>query len=234
MGDPVKLEALRAAHALLAEGEVLLPDGVLRTIDCLSSLGVWFRLSRNRPALSCRDAARKRRRLGSEGIEIWNELKSWLGSYEDSNRERRTLLVHCRGDRELDHERLRNALGNQTSVSRLGQAEVEQLGVAYGLINPFATWCTDPAEMDSLVQVFDEEITHPLGEVGTMMTNAGDHTWGVEFDAQQLASRLPRARIARIAIADPEPLAGVWGPRVRTPITILTGNAPESGIYLWI
>jgi aspartate/glutamate racemase len=220
------------ARSLLMGVERALPDGVIQTIECLSSLGIWFRLSRNRTAFSCRDAARKRRRLGSEGIEIWNELKSWMGRYTDEGGKHHILLVHCRGDRELDLDLLRSAVGSPAEVRRLDEAEMQELGVAYGTVNPFG-WCVRQMDSISVVQVFDQEVARPFGEVGTMMTNAGDHTWGVEFDAIQLALRLPGARTARIAIPDPEDVPGIWGPRERSPIVILTGNAPESGIYLW-
>ncbi len=232
--DPNHLESwLLKARDLLDEGEASVPEGVLRTIALLTSLGVWFRLSRNRTAFSCRDAARKRRRLGTEGIEIWNELKSWLGRYEDADGRRRILLAHCRGDRELDLGRLQAAVANATRLERLEEAEMEELGVAYGTVNPFGTWSADSAADSAVVQIFDQELTRPFGEVGTMMTNAGDRTWGVELDIAQLASRLPFAGIANIALPDPEPLPGVWGPREKTPVVILTGNAPESGIFLW-
>jgi aspartate/glutamate racemase len=85
-----------------------------------------------------------------------------------------------------------------------------------------------------LVQVFDEEVAHPLGIPGTMMTNAGDVTWAIEFRGQDIIDALG-GMVASFSVRDPDPRVE---PRLRSvaepkTIGIITGNAPESGMLLW-
>ena len=94
---------------LLYEGEAVL-ESVYRCAERLAGLGIWHQFSRNEPATSCQDAARKRNRLGHKGMPLWDELKSFLGEYHDAPGTRRVFLAHCRGDRKLDLEKVRHAL----------------------------------------------------------------------------------------------------------------------------
>ncbi len=66
------------ASSLFKPDEPGVPPIVLSLARLLSERGVWYRLSRNLPAESCRDAAQKRDRLGHVEIELWEELKSFL------------------------------------------------------------------------------------------------------------------------------------------------------------
>src|ERR1700678_145470 len=130
-------EHMREAHELLHADETRLPDAVVESTRFLVERGIWFRLSRNREAGSCRDAARKRSRLGHTGIPLRDEMKSFFGKAAgDGRRLPRFVLAHCRGDRELDLEALAAAIGAQ-AVERLPPAELTNFGVAYGLVNPF-------------------------------------------------------------------------------------------------
>ncbi|NJL27271.1 MAG: hypothetical protein HC897_04950 [Thermoanaerobaculia bacterium] len=221
---------------LLQHGEAEVPKPVLQTIRFLSERKVWFQLSRNHPAFSCRDAANKRRRLGHEGIGLWDELKSFLGRFERGG-QTRYVIAHCRGDRQLDFALLRHAVQADTLPERLREDELAQLGLEYGLVNPFETWgrfvIDGPLLTCPILQVFDRELLTPMGFPGTMMTNAGDFTWAVEFDAKALFARLDLAEVADISVPDPE--ADPRPPYLlkRGPIGILTGNAPESGMALW-
>jgi len=226
---------LRAARDCLQGGEGDIPEPVRQTIAFLAGAGVWFRLSRNPEAQSCRDAANKRDRLGHIGIPLWDELKSFCGSYVERGGQRRLLMAHCRGDEVLDMDALARALGAIESPIRLEGEDLLSLGMAYGLVNPFTLY--DPSrpldEDRSLpVQVFDEGLLRPLGVPGTMMTNAGDLTWAVEFSPRELVAAIPGARVDSIAEPDPEE-----SPRPRRmqgrAIGIITGNGPESGIALW-
>ena len=97
-------------HSLLHSGEPL-PTEVLRCAELLAMLGIWHCFSRNAPATGCQEAARRRNRLGHEGIPLWDELKSFLGEYNDMKEDvHKIFLAHCRGDRELDFGKLKNAL----------------------------------------------------------------------------------------------------------------------------
>jgi aspartate racemase len=218
---------------LLRPGETSVPPAVLQTVDFLSSRGVWCWLSRNHEAFSCRDAARKRRRLGHEGIELWNELKSYCGRFRNATGHDQYFLAHCRGDRILDLGKLREALKAQGEPERLGEEDLAKLGLRYGLVNPFKHKIDGPLLTAPLLQVFDEELTKPLGVPGTVMTNAGDLTWGVELDVAKLIPEIEHRRVADIAIPDPENEGQLWGAREAASIGILTGNSPESGMHLW-
>ncbi len=231
--------ASEAWAGLLRGVEDRVPPPVLHTAAFLAAHGVWCRLSRNHEAFSCRDAARKRWRLGHEGIELWNELKSYFGRFRNASGHEQFVLAHCRGDRVVNLEQLARALHAQREVERLDEAEVKRFGVQYGLVNPFETWKVSEYEMDGpalttpVLQVFDRELATPLGVPGTVMTNAGDLTWAVEFDVVALMDALDNAFVEDIADPDPENDAMLWGAREPKSIGILTGNAPESGIHLW-
>jgi aspartate/glutamate racemase len=213
---------------LLVEGETI-PEPVRQCAMQLAELKVWRRFSRNEPATSCQDAARKRNRLGHKGIPLWDELKSFLGEYHDAQGQRKVFLAHCRGDRKLDLDSLRQALTFEGEIRRVGLKTEERLWVdhrvGYGTVNPLMN-------VACVVQVFDEELHNAVGVPGTVMTNAGDFTWAIEFDPVELALSLPSSRWAEIVqpMADAEdPIR--WG--VKQTIGILTGNPSDSGLELW-
>jgi len=205
---------------LLNEDETAAPAMVSVADNLLRQLGVWFKLGRNSPAMSCRDAAE---RLGSSGIPLWDELKT-LALSDGS----RIGLVHCRADQEFDLDRARDALGF-TSIERAAEQDMHALGLGYGLVNPFETWSA--ASDLEIEQVFDEGVMTRLGVPGTMITNAGDHTWSVEFYADELVHAMPLARLGSIAIKPDWPRPKVLASRAS--IGLVTGNSPESGMHLW-
>jgi aspartate racemase len=208
-------------QSLLRDHEKI-PRDVLLCAKRLAELGVWHQFSRNTPATGCQDAARRRNRLGHEGIPLWDELKSFLGEYYTED-VKKVFLAHCRGDCELDLDKLRTALQFGGEVRRASPEAAEHLGMMRGTVNPFLT------SVDAL-QVFDSELHRPVGVPGTVMTNAGDQTWAVEFDPSDLVVKLPGARWADIVQSQTEAHDRLlWG--VREPITIgvLTGNPSDSG-----
>lgn len=207
-------------QSLLSHNETV-PRDVVRCAEKLAALGVWHQFSRNTPATGCQDAARRRNRLGHEGIPLWDELKSFLGEYNDAEDVKRVFLAHCRGDRELDLGKLRAALQFGGEVRRVSSEGAERLGMTRGTVNPFL------AGTDSL-QVFDFELHRPVGVPGTIMTNAGDHTWAVEFDPAEVVVKLPGARWADIVQPQTE-TQDRWGVREPETIGVLTGNPSDSG-----
>ncbi len=200
------------------------PEAVKRCVRRLQDLDVWHNLSRNAPATGCRDAAHRRVRLGHQGIPLWDELKSYLGQYLNEGGEWRIFLAHCRGDRELDEVKLRQALGTE-HVQRLSAEAVEHLGVAYGLINPLFG-------AGEVVQIFDNELRQPIGVPGTVMTNAGHATWAMELHPAELVLKLPGACWADIVGPGQENEDARWGVRAPKRIGILTGNPGDSGSEL--
>lgn len=203
-----------------------MPDAVRASAERLSELGVWHQFSRNSPATSCQDAARRRQRLGHKGIPLWDELKSFLGAYHTADGARHVFMAHCRGDRALDLDKLRDVLRATGEIQRLGAENAKTLGAGYGLVNPFQS-------MGEIAHIFDYELHRPLGVPGTVMTNAGDHTWAVEFDPAELVVKLPNSRWADIVQPEMETDDRLlWGVREPTPIGIVTGNPCDSGLDL--
>jgi len=236
----------RRIRELLETDEEKAPAAVEQTVRFLTERGVWHVLSRNRPALGCRDAAHKRLRLGHVGIPLWDEMKSFFGRVEGDDGVLRYVMAHCRADRRLDLARLAAAVGASTSPERLAHDDLALFGLAYGLINPFETW--QPYALDGRVlhapvlQVFDADLLEPLGSPGTVMTNAGDLTWAVELRPGELFAALdqdtpeaPSPGVLRAQITAPDPGCPPRPPHLtgRRSIAILTGNAPESGIAVW-
>lgn len=81
--------------------------------------------------------------------------------------------------------------------------------------------------------MFDHELRGPIGVPGTVMTNAGDHTWAVEFDPAELVLKLPGARWAEIVQPQRQSQEQTfWGVREPETIGILTGNPCDSGLDL--
>lgn len=233
----------RDAIQLCNTANSLIPAAVQRTIRFLFDNGIWFQISRNREARSCRDAARKRNRLGHEGIPLCDELKSYFGVFTNAAGDQTPFLAHCRGDRLIDLEKLALALNARELPTRMTEDDLKVFGLEYGLVNPFGLeealrgpnkYALDAAFLaSSILQVFDTELLNRLGVPGTMMTNAGDLTWAVEFFPDNLVEIIENAIVESIAIPDPEQKSRAWGvdePRI---IGIITGNSPESGMLLW-
>lgn len=215
------------------------PGSVLSVDRFLTELGVWHLFSRNPPAFSCRDAANKRYRLGHRGIPLCDELKSFVGEFTISEGRQRYVAVHCRGDRELDFSTLGRLVGAVGEIRRLSTDELERLGMAYGLVTPFAAYQLDATLLRlPVLHVWDTDALEPVAPPGTVMTNASDHQWAVEFRPDELVQKLRALEgweilIGKFSHSDSGILPRPRGPHHGHKIAILTGNAPESGIRLW-
>lgn len=204
----------------------------MHTASFLAERGVWYTLARNPEVRSCRDAANKRMRLGEVGIPLWDEMKSFFGECRRADGNGQYVVVHCRGDRQIDLDRVAATLGARPE--RIGADRLAQLGMAYGLVNPFESWALDGQLITApVLQVFDSDLLEPIGIPGTVLTNAGDLTWSVEFHARDLVDALDHTIVADVSVADSsEPPRPLWA-TAPLPIGIITGNAPESGMMLW-
>jgi aspartate/glutamate racemase len=197
------------------------PDSVNRIIAFANGIELWHSLTMNHEAMSCADAANKRNRLGNTGIPLCDELKSNVGYY-CLNGERQFILLHCRGNQKIDEQKVSSLLGFE--FNRLPNEELLSIfKCEYGLVNPFL-FCLDFPYVE---QIFDFSILEDFFPPYTMMTNAGDKCWGIEFKAKQLVNAVPQKRISNI-ITDDSILE-----IKKHKIGILTGNSPESGIFLW-
>lgn len=119
----------------------------------------------------------------------------------------------------------------------------------FGLINPFSVdrALSDFEDLDlsleDVVQVFDVSLSLPGGLPDTVMTNLGDRTRAMELTPADLIGAVPVAHVQEIATPCPIWLGqgGTyrkdvflnWPPPAGPRIGILTGNGPESGVYLW-
>ena len=222
--QPNQIEiAFSSARKLLQAGETELPDGVKEVIRSCVEKELWYLLSRNPPVTSCRDAASRRTRLGYQGIPLSDELRSYLATHKDEDGDTTYVLLHCRGHQSFDFEKLSNVPGiSEQQITKADVSDIENRAIGYGLINPFAA---SKILSDNLQQVFDEAVLSQPGETYTMMTNAGDSTWAIEFDPRELVAS------ENFLIAD---VASVHETEAdRLSVGILTGNAPESGALLW-
>ncbi len=177
---------------------------------------MWFETTtnaNNQEALGCWDAAHKRVRLGHQGIQIYAELKSGLYSYLKDGKARE-VLVHCRGNHEVDEEKIKGVV--RADVQRTKDDD------KFGLVNPFLGF-----DEPDILQIFDTSILNQKIIPYTMMTNASDRRWGIEFKPLQLIDNLPNKMVADVVLDSTK----FDVPRHR--IGILTGNSAESGILLW-
>lgn len=219
-------------HAIL-EATRLADDGrppspVVATVRFLSDHQVWFQLTRNPVVRSCREAAHHRRRLGTIGIPLFDELKSFLAVYHDNSGVRRTALLHCRADQELNFNKVAVALGATGPIDRLSEEDAQEFGVQYGTVHPFRA--LDPRTEEPLRQIFDPAVLVRGDPPYTMMTNAGALNWGIEFRPEQLISALADEGGAVSDITETRSKV----PAAPVPaIGIVTGNGPDSGMTLW-
>ena len=194
-------------------------QNVFRIEKILIKNNIRSRITYNHKSVSCPDAAKKRNRLGHTGIPLCDELKTFLGEY-NTHGKHEYVLLHCRGTQEIDNNKVEKILLNR--VSRLDNDHLESLSLMKGLINPF----TKIKNID-ILQIFDNSVFDKYTPPYTMMTNAGDFNWGIEFYPKDLLNILPNTRVHDI-IGDQYKYNFK-----RHKIGILTGNGPESGIMLW-
>ena len=108
----------------------------------------------------------------------------------------------------------------------------ERFAMDYGSVNPMMFAMNSS---DCVINLFDTSVTQQVAICpGTMMTNACDHTWGIEFDPRLLIKKISPKIIGHIAVSD-KGLISNYIPQWINPksIGIITGNGPDSGIALW-
>ncbi len=212
---------------LLHPEESNIPKNVNRVVDYFTKSGISFKLSRNEEAFSCRDAAQKRKRLGHTGIPLEDELKSYFGKFTNRKNNEQYVILHCRGDQEINESVATEIISSKTKIERLSGEELANIfNLEYGKVNPFNL---DPLFMGlPVLQVFDKSLLAKGRLPHSMMTNAGELTWAVEFKPKELIDVIDHKVIAQICYDD-SMAANSLPPQ----IGIITGNAPESGIYLW-
>lgn len=181
---------------------------------------IWFNINHNTNAMSCCDAASKRNRLGHVGIPCFDELKSNLGYYYKDGI-KKYVALHCRGIQKLDINKLSKILGYE--FIRMPKDELKEIFKSdYGLINPFLL----SQKFPEVMHFFDKSIFIDFLPPYTMMTNAGHHNWGIEFNPKELEKVITNFKIEDL-------IKEKVTQKKRSVLGILTGNSPESGIMLW-
>jgi aspartate/glutamate racemase len=210
-----------------------LPSNVERMIHFCVERGVGFILSRNIKSFSCRDARTNRVRLGHTGIPLYDEFKSIVLRGEDVGGREKMIAAHCRGHVSIDLDAIRNMLQLAEGPYILPEEELKaRYDMVLGIVNPVLLVLNSQNQM---VNIFDRGLLEPMTNCpGTMMTNAGDHTWGIEFDPVQLINAMENKVVADFACPDRE-LKPYEIPSCVNPksIGIITGNGADSGIALW-
>jgi len=222
------IDTKERAKYLLNRGENKIPQKVAETLDFLDDHGVWHIMSRNSRATSCRDASSRRNRLGSIGIPLSDELKSHCVVFYDKKGKRNYIILHCRGHMRFDLLRLEKELGAKRPLARLALDELGRVfGSDYGTVTPFVP-------MDKVAfQIFDEHMFKSYTPPHTMMTNAGNYTWAVEFKPRDLVDSLLEAYPDKILIDSIVEAPDASDGNQDVCFGIITGNSPESGMELW-
>jgi len=229
-----KQELIYLFEMQLLDNETLVPENVKLVGEYLYENKVGFILSRNTKAEGCYDARSKRCRLGHQGIPLFDELKSFIGRIITTSSNDIIIAVHCRANVDISYDKVLNVLGIAGNMVKMEKDELHQLySMNYGTVNPFLLEIKN--KDNSIIQIFDNNILTPIAKVpGTMMTNAGDHTWGIEFDPSDIGNAIPKAIFADVAGKE-KALSEHENINFINPlqIGIITGNGPDSGIALW-
>ena len=200
------------------------PAAVQAALAFIRQAGLWHILSRNSPATSCRDAAARRWRLGKQGIPLYDELKSLCMVAYLADGTRQFVLLHARASTQFDLDAAGHVLSVIRPLARLSNDELRyKLNSNYSTVNPFC-------QPDRFVHLFDQGVLDPLSAPHTMLTNAGDQTWAIEFIPAELIAALRAAQVSvRVAKINARQSLSPRLPH----FGILTGNGPESGMALW-
>ncbi len=120
-----------------------------------------------------------------------NELKTLLMGYGKGDN-KKFIALHCRGNRKIDIEKVKNLLITQFKNSNkeaksLKFVSPEKLATEFGLqkgtVTPFL-------KKESLIQLFDSDCLDSYGM--PMTTNATHPEWSTQFDGKELVRALQR------------------------------------------
>lgn len=202
----------------------MIPDRVESVRNFLQQHNLWFVLSRNDHSTSCREAASRRYRLGKQGIPVYDELKS-LAFTASFNGRQQHVFIHCRANVSFSMPAVAACLAiNSKDLQPLSVDELQfHFAAQYGTVNPFFV-------DKRVIHLFDEDVLRDYTSPHTMMTNAGDLTWAIEFRPVELIAALQDVS-AKVIVA---PIVSYTGQhRILPSFGIITGNGPESGMSLW-
>lgn len=196
----IEYEPLFASAAgLLGIGEYV-PHNVFEIIRYCQEKKIIVVFSRNEPAGSCIDASRKRIRSGAHaGIPLHDEMKTLVVTYLDAGKRRQNAAVHCRGDQSINFSKVARLLPEcdakkKAHISLLDELSLTKMyRLCYGIVNPVLL---DIRSKGLMPQIFDAGL--PGRPSPCMMTNAGEHTWGMEFDVSNVIGAIDHYIIGSI------------------------------------
>jgi len=227
------VDEIARAKTLLYYNEVEIPVNVLTVISFCCEHHFGFILSRNIKVMSCKDARSNRVRLGHTGIPLFDELKSIVFIGVDEQGNKIIIAAHCRGHMNININKIVDICSLVSTPTILPEDELSaRFGMVFGTVNPMLLAVNSG---NTVINIFDIGLTEPVAECpGTMMTNAGNHTWGIELEPNLLIKAISGAIVDSIATPDKE-LDYFEVPQTVNPksIGIITGNGPDSGIALW-
>ena len=176
------VEAFKAVD-LLYNYETVVPDKVQQTSSFFVKFNVWYLLARNDEAYSCEDAAKKRFRNNIQGIPLEDELKTYFGEYDDLDGSRQLVLINLPGNCRIDFKKIRSILSVNGKVRLAQRRTMNLFRINFGEVNPFLIYtifnsANTVSRFSKLTMMFDESL---LSKKNTMLTNAGELTWGIEF-----------------------------------------------------
>jgi hypothetical protein len=177
----MQIQQIQFNEMLLQSGNDT-PKNVLKTISFFQKNKIWYKLSRNKDAFGCEDAAKKRNRNNSVGIPSSDELKTFFGEYTiETNKN--LLLLNLPGDCKIDFVRVRNILGIKEHISLAGEQAMKLFNIERWKVNPFLIYemyepISKVESFANLTTLFDKSLLH---KEETAMTNAGELSWGIEF-----------------------------------------------------
>jgi|GEM_PF-4696865 len=241
----VRRDSTRQSELVSNANGIPVPHEVACVEALLLESGVWHLLDINigndgTGVFGCEDAARWRYNLGSEGIPLWNELKSHLFCANDIDGNFVFVAAHLSAGFVREDLSIRNCFPDLSSFREADLSDwTKLLGCspgdadisAYGLLNPFLLECFQIRQRAfRIIHVVDDLLFRgTLPPPGTLFTNAGHRHWAVEFEPGAFKKIIPidRLRVAKIRASDEQAYPCIPS------IGILTGNGPESGSLLW-
>jgi prolyl-tRNA editing enzyme YbaK/EbsC (Cys-tRNA(Pro) deacylase) len=155
---------------------------------------------------------------GRQGVEMWRIMKSVAFATAD----KKLVIAHVRGDRQVDTAGLASILGvNETDLTSANEEMLASLGVEHGTVNPFVPVSSQVSH------VFDRDLVSGADYPGddTVFTSSGDPRFFVAFDVRRYLVALDKttATMATVEISKDESESS----RIvaRRPVTVIGGDS---------
>ena len=157
-------------------------ENVKRTEAFFEKNKIDYTLSRNEDAHDCVQAAKVRYRLDDLKIDTHAELKTIFGYYKKGNGEKHLVVLNCPGDKNIKWKSVKDIL--PLDDIKKEEELLKNFKIQFATVNPFLisiVFDNTPAirgEYKTLTILYDESLNRIAT---TMHTNAGELSWGIEF-----------------------------------------------------